>query len=255
MYLSEDKNYKCAVCGKESKHKVIQSTDAIGSADLDFRPPGLARIALSFEIMECPQCGYVSGYINNRAPAFVNLDWLQSESYRTCEGIDFQSDLAKRYYRHYLIMKEDHAPVAAKINALTAAAWASDDSDDKENASQCRIMVANLLNEKKRKHASQKKFLWAEHMRRAGKFDKVLAGTEKIRFHARKSLLVKLLESVLKRTKSSMFANLQLLLEERYETKIALIKLFKFEQKHAKMKDSERYTIAEALREMNENEK
>jgi hypothetical protein len=53
-----EKDFKCAVCDDVSAHKLMRSTTTFGSPDLDTRPPGLVRFAISHAIPICPHCGY-----------------------------------------------------------------------------------------------------------------------------------------------------------------------------------------------------
>ena len=51
---------ECVICGKESEHTSITSSNAMGSPDLDLRPPEMQRSTMEWWLQECPACGYVA---------------------------------------------------------------------------------------------------------------------------------------------------------------------------------------------------
>lgn len=133
---------KCALCRKENEYPVLCSTNTLfGSPDLDFRPPDMMRSTMDTWIQECPECGYVSRKVSD--PSSVTRQLLQSESYLTCDGIEFISPLARSFYRFYLINLEDKNTEEA-FYALLHAAWACDDRLDDENAVRCRNLAIPL---------------------------------------------------------------------------------------------------------------
>jgi len=125
----------CFVCGTKSMQILLLSTNSHGAPDLDLRPPGMARRTMRYWVEECPHCGYVNGAVREKTG--VTEEWLKREEYVGCSGIPFQSELAKRFYKHYLISKADGEKEEAFYAALCAA-WASDDERDKEGAVLCR---------------------------------------------------------------------------------------------------------------------
>lgn len=126
---------KCAVCGHTHTYTVIGSTNSFGYADLDFRPAEMQRSTMHYWLQECPGCGYVSRSVEDE-PA-VTREFLEQDAYRTCEGIHFESNLAARFYKHYMICMETEK-VSGAFHSLLHAAWACDDCDDAENAVLCR---------------------------------------------------------------------------------------------------------------------
>ncbi|MBO4868383.1 MAG: hypothetical protein J5585_01590 [Clostridia bacterium] len=126
---------KCAVCGKESAHRVIYSTNCFGSSDLDTRPPEMKRSTMDFWVQECPKCGFVSGRIDDSTS--ITPEFLESSSYKTCDELSFNSKLASRFYRQYMIKAYENNEREAFF-ALLHAAWACDDMNDTENAAYCR---------------------------------------------------------------------------------------------------------------------
>ena len=132
---------KCAVCGHEHDYVQISSTNAFGPSDLDSRPPEMARSTMRYWVEECPACRYAADDIS--APAPVPASFLQSERYRTCDGAGFESPLAGRFYRLYLIQSELQDTTEAFWSILHCA-WACDDYEDADNAKRCREEAARL---------------------------------------------------------------------------------------------------------------
>ena len=118
------RKYKCFVCGAEHEYSVIQSTNAFGSSDLDLRPPEMQRSTMRFWVQECPSCGYAASKVSDSCD--VPAEFLKSKEYISCEGITFTSDLAKRFYRQYMILRESKKLPGA-FYAVLHAAWSCDD--------------------------------------------------------------------------------------------------------------------------------
>ena len=114
----------CVICNKLSEQTQIGSTNSFGSCDLDLRPPEMQRSTMCHWIEVCPYCGYVANNISMEldesdakkqkrfGKLFTHkannnndfLDWLSSEEYKDCNGIQFKSLLAKNFYQHHLIL-------------------------------------------------------------------------------------------------------------------------------------------------------
>ena len=142
MTTMRESKQKCFVCGKEATCPVLSSTNAMGSPDLDLRPPEMERSTMVYWIQKCPHCGYVSGKLSDDTS--INQGWLASPEYKTCEGIKFASGLAARFYQYHMVSLADKKLDSA-FYALLHSAWACDDADDKENAIKCRKLAIPLL--------------------------------------------------------------------------------------------------------------
>lgn len=205
----------CSVCGKETEFRQILGTNAFGSPDLDLRPPEMQRSTIPLWVQECPNCGYVNQTIGNKLPDGADESLLRSERYKNCDDIPFLSETAKRFYRYYLICKAANDDEQARF-AITCTAWMCDDSHDRENAKRCRKIAAELIREQFVMEPSlELAVLWADHMRRAEEFERVVEETEGI--------------------------------IPQEET---LYVLLAFERKHAKIQDARCYTVEYALEEM-----
>ena len=123
-------------------------------------------------IQECPHCGYISESLEDETG--INEDFLRSDEYRICSNINFKSELAKRFYRYYMInLFDDNCEDA--FYAILHASWACDDVDDKDNAIHCRklaiIEIEKLIRDTNNEIMKVQK---ADLLRRSGLFDIVI---------------------------------------------------------------------------------
>ena len=206
MTTYASQKYQCSVCGTVSEFKVLASTNSFGYPDLDLRPAPMKRWTMDAWIQECPECGYVSGNISNHTE--ISPEFLKSEAYRSCDGLNFKSELAALFYRQYMIRMKSKFGGGA-FDAVLHAAWCCDDADDPENARHCRELAIPLLTED---IESEKAYAddiiadqaqspdpdpWvkdsleklnnllimkADLLRRAGQFDRMITEYENVRF-------------------------------------------------------------------------
>ena len=165
--------YECSVCGQTSKHYEIGSTNTWGYQDMDTRPPEMMRSTISNWIQECPHCGYVSQHICDEMQ--IEREYLDSEEYINCSGIDFKDDLSKRFYRHYLIsLKTNDIPEA--FYAALHCAWTCDDNCDKNAVPMRKIAVglADKLMESDRQKNETLLVMKSDLMRRSGEFEELI---------------------------------------------------------------------------------
>ena len=164
---------KCSVCGKESEQRVLTSTNAFGSPDLDLRPPKMKRSTMPLWIQECPHCGYISGSIDDETS--INEVFLKSEEFCSCSNNNFKSELAKRFYKYYMInLLDDNYEDA--FYAILHAAWACDDVNDYEKAIYCRkLAIVEIEKIIKENNNETLKVQRADLLRRAGLFEKISA--------------------------------------------------------------------------------
>ena len=140
FYVAE---YKCAVCGETHEFRVIGSTNTFGGApDLDLRPPEMPRSTMGCWVQECPSCGYVSSSVDEDTT--INAEFLKTPEYLSCDGIDFKSELAARFYKYYEISLHD-GRLRDAFFAILHAAWSSDDYQDDANAAHCRRLSLPVL--------------------------------------------------------------------------------------------------------------
>lgn len=174
MSSINNSKFTCAVCGSKNEYGVIMSTNTFGgSMDLDTRPPGIKRSTMYLWVQECPNCGYVSAEVSDKTA--VASDYLKTEEYMTCNGLDIKSDLAKKFYKHYMISMKTGKTKEAFYASLYAA-WASDDTEDIETANICRKQCVELISEMKDTSMGQTFLVMkADLLRRMGSFDDVIS--------------------------------------------------------------------------------
>ena len=116
---------KCSVCGKESEHRVLMSSNTFGGGpDLDTRPAEMMRSTMCYWVQECPHCGYISEDISDETS--VGKEYLDSEEYIKCNNLKLPTDLANKFYKYYLLNIKDENPKDAFLAALHTA-WICDD--------------------------------------------------------------------------------------------------------------------------------
>lgn len=164
----------CAVCGATHRYRILTSTNAFGSPDLDLRPPQMKRGTMPLWVQECPFCGYTAADVSD--PTQIPREYLQSEAYRNCGGIRFENPLAGRFFRQHLILLWEQKHTKAFF-AVLHAAWVCDDAEDAENAVRCRDIAAELMELYILPVEQEKTYilLYADVLRRAGHFDKLSA--------------------------------------------------------------------------------
>lgn len=164
---------KCYVCGKESKQTVLGSTNSFGSQDLDLRPPEMMRGTMEYWAHECPYCGYIAKNID--LGTVVTEAWLARVEFINANNIEFESELAKRCYKEYLINLEDENKYKA-FAVILYAAWACDDAQDIGNAVLCRNLALDLIDEliEKEDDPSTLMLQKIDLLRRSNQFNKAL---------------------------------------------------------------------------------
>jgi len=180
MSLPMEIEAKCYVCKSISKQTILASTNTFGAPDLDLRPAEMARSTMDWWIQECPFCGYVAESIKEKTD--IKAKFLKEESYRCCDNRGFKSGLAEQFYKYYLINIACEKFDAAFYAALHAA-WACDDSDDKENAIYCRQKALMVI---EKTHFNSKNeditVVKADLLRRTGQFDLLINEYENKKF-------------------------------------------------------------------------
>ena len=97
MTMIEPKEVKCPICNTIFEIYLLMSTNSMGSPDLDLRPPEMQRSTMDSWVHECPSCGYAS--VDFDLKPSVTREFIESESYQSCDGFDFKNPLSKRFYR------------------------------------------------------------------------------------------------------------------------------------------------------------
>lgn len=168
-----DLDKKCAICTETSQQSIMTSTSTWGYPDLDLRPAEMKRSSMFAWLQECPHCGFVARDIE-QTHVKVAPDFLKSDEYLTCEGHDFKSDLAKRFYGHYLISKANNIHDVA-FYSLLHCAWVCDDNND-DFAVDIRKLALKSLDKVDAKNDDERdnlKLIKADLLRRSLQFDEL----------------------------------------------------------------------------------
>ena len=137
---------KCAVCGKGNEVSIMTSTCHFGACDLDTRPPAMFRFTIFLQ--KCSHCGYVNYDITEGNSS--TKEFLDTDMYKTCDGINPASEEAKEYIQYALI--QAHNKVETIWNAAETessqedvfwgflnAAWACDDAAELDPDEECEL--------------------------------------------------------------------------------------------------------------------
>ena len=126
MTTYEDETLTCAICGGQSRHSVLMSTNAFGSPDLDLRPPQMKRSTMHHWLQECPHCGYVAADLAQADPEVRALvrgpDWMALQK----SAIAPAPLVGGKFLIHAAIQAAIDQPAAA-ANSMLCAAWECDD--------------------------------------------------------------------------------------------------------------------------------
>ena len=144
----------------------------------------MQRSTMAYWVQECPECGYAAYKVSD--PCTIDAEFLKSEEYRTCDGITFDSELAKTFYRQYKITLKEGKIKDAFFAALHAA-WACDDDRDVTNAEKCRLLAIPLITKLIDENDAEKEnliLIKADLLRRTQRFNELIAEYRNIRFES-----------------------------------------------------------------------
>ena len=171
MTLNTKENFICDCCGESFSDNVLVSTNEFGYKDLDTRPAPMKRSTMSFWIHQCPNCGYI---LHNKRNGAEFREYIESDEYKTCEGMNFKNDLAVKFYKDGLLFVQKEDYLISCLSFLKAA-WVFDDLESLNEAIHCRNKFLECFD----KLNNDEKILDIELirldvLRRAGKFDIVI---------------------------------------------------------------------------------
>ncbi len=165
---------ECSVCGSVNTYQLVASTNAFGAPDLDLRPPEMQRSTMFAWVQVCPECGYAAADVSTHT--IVQREFLESQAYLTCDGMDLRSPLAEKFYRQHMILSVEGKYKEAFF-AVLHAAWACDDADDAGSAKACRILAINILERLREADSAESEsrmLIRADLLRRSGRFDALI---------------------------------------------------------------------------------
>ena len=169
---------KCTCCGKKFGIGVIGSTSRLGYMDLDTRPPQMLRSTMMYWIHTCPKCGFVND--TEKEDNSGLKDYIKTEEYTTCEGYEFDNELAAGFYRLGLIniAKGEYHDA---FMAFLKAAWCFDDKNDEIKAAICRERAISVIDSIKNDREDSIA-LYADVYRRVGRFSEFLNKYPNVQF-------------------------------------------------------------------------
>lgn len=190
MTTTKAESKTCSACGEQSEQRILTSTSAFGSMDLDTRPPRVERFTIDTWIQRCPSCGYCASEIDELEQGAPQV--VSSNAYRNQLNSSDFPDLANSFLC-LSMMHEEASDYASGGWDSIRAAWACDDAADEIRAdSTYRRANIDLAAEKCRKRAlillrkaqgARQSFaeqaggeeaLIADLQRRVGEFDQAL---------------------------------------------------------------------------------
>lgn len=177
IFRTEEKEFKCAVCGEKSVHEVIVEQEAPAEApDLDMRPGEPVRSGIKYWVSKCPACGYCNSSIE--IPVKFTKEYLESSNYNKAGD-----DLAGRFMKKSLAC-EKNSQWEEALKSCMYAAWVCDDEGDNERATECRRAAVRIYDTHGAafKGSADIKLLVADLLRRSGAHDRVIRDYKGERF-------------------------------------------------------------------------
>jgi hypothetical protein len=132
---------KCAHCGAETACDVLNSTNQFGSADLDLRPPEMARSTMGTWLQQCPHCHFVNTDLSEPIPDIGHL--LQSAAIQRIMTDAATPPLAKKFACFAELQRGRDAYESGE--AALRAAWVCDDAELTELAREFRNQAIEAL--------------------------------------------------------------------------------------------------------------
>ncbi len=166
---TEERELKCAVCGKTSSQTVVTEFDSDTSVpDLDMRPDEPHRSYIKYWVSKCPHCGYCNVSID--IPVLFTKEYLESGSYNK-----FDDSLSGKFRKMALVCEKNKVYVEA-LKACLYAAWVHDDMNEDNEATECRRAAIKIYDSHKAVLSEDHDIalLCADILRRSGDFERVV---------------------------------------------------------------------------------
>lgn len=133
---------RCSVCGAQNAFTGIGSTNAVGSPDLDTRPPEMERSTIFAWVQRCPNCGYCASDVSVTRSGAQKV--MNSKEYRDQLNDPTYPELANSFLCKAIVDCESK-DFAAAAWAFIHAAWVCDDSHHPDHAIACRMNATNMF--------------------------------------------------------------------------------------------------------------
>ena len=115
---------RCAVCGRESRQKLLRGVRQSGPPDLDLRPAEMARSTMQHWLQQCPACGYAAPRIDEAEPQATEI--VAAGPYRALLAEASFPPLARRFLCRAMLL-EEMGDLHGAAEATLHAAWVADD--------------------------------------------------------------------------------------------------------------------------------
>lgn len=153
----------------------ISSTISFGSPDLDTRPPEMKRSTIFAWVQRCPDCGYCASDVSVSRPGVDAV--VNSPDYKDQLNNPTYPELANSFLCKAIL---DRASLSLSEETwdFVHAAWACDDSQNHEQASECRrraaetFLIAEHCGEKVTDQEGATTAILVDLLRRSGQFDR-----------------------------------------------------------------------------------
>ena len=179
MYATSQIN--CGNCGAQNTMDVLMSTNIMGSADLDTRPPEMRRSTINTWINRCGHCDYCAPDLS-QSEANVELLVLSPEYVAMLQKKAMPAK-AREFLCWSMIAGQTGRPVQAAW-ACIHSAWVCDDAGALEVAAVCRAFalqataVATAAKQPISQQSGAAEAIMADLLRRCGRFDEAVAVAE-----------------------------------------------------------------------------
>jgi hypothetical protein len=132
----------CAVCGTESEHLIMQSTNSFGSPDLDTRPAPMMRHTMAEWTLRCPSCGYAAKDITEAVEGAAEV--VRSDEYQALLQDEAMPELARTFMAESYL-QEQLGGLRNAVWAAIHAAWVLDDEGDVVRTATARNEALRLI--------------------------------------------------------------------------------------------------------------
>ena len=133
----------CSNCSHSNTVQILTSTNAMGSYDLDLRPPPMQRFTMDSWIEICENCGFVWHDLGDqKIDKNIIQDVMTSEQWIYLSSKEFILSLN---FEKYALMCIALAGAKEEALAYKYAAWAADDEFNEVKATVYRLKAVNAF--------------------------------------------------------------------------------------------------------------
>ncbi|MBZ0181773.1 MAG: DUF2225 domain-containing protein [Melioribacteraceae bacterium] len=175
----------CIICGTKNDIFNLASTNSFGSPDLDYRPAGMARYILIYEVQTCINCGFSASNISDDFKEYLSKNKIEqkeqlkeikkiiaSEKYKILLQKEFFPDFSNSFLAASFI-QEKLGNYNAAFHLAMKSAWMADDNGNINAAEYSRNKALKLLDKTTEDFVASttKLLLKIELLRRIARFE------------------------------------------------------------------------------------